>query len=93
MEKPEDIITGVDEPLVSVPPPHHKPNGSSMDEDDELQLMEQFMHDPAHDYHKFRYGDTVDGTIMRVDRDGILVNIGTKAEAVVPLREMQSLTA
>jgi small subunit ribosomal protein S1 len=37
--------------------------------------------------------DTVDGTIMRVDKDEILVDIGAKAEGVVPSREMQSLSS
>ena len=55
--------------------------------------MEQFLLNPAHDYRNLQYGDTVDGTIMRVDRDEILVDIGSKAEGVVPAREMQSLTS
>lgn len=68
--------------------------GESMPEEmDDRALMEQFLTNPAHDYRNLQYGDTVDGTIMRVDREEILVNIGAKAEGVVPLREMQSLTA
>lgn len=54
--------------------------------------MEQFLADPAHDYRNLQYGDTVDGVIMRIDKDEVLVNIGSKAEGVVPTREMQSLT-
>lgn len=68
-------------------------NGSSHQEQEDRVLMEQFLADPAHDYHNLQYGDTVDGTIMQIDRDEILVNIGAKAEGVVPAREMQSLTA
>lgn len=56
-------------------------------------LMEQFLINPAHDYRNLQYGDTVDGTIMRVDKDELLVDIGSKSEGVVPLREMQSLSA
>jgi small subunit ribosomal protein S1 len=71
------------------------PNGTATSEDDErddeLRLMEQFMNNPAHDYHNFQYGDTVDGIIIRIDRDSLLVDIGGKSEGVVPLREMQSL--
>lgn len=66
---------------------------ASMEEIDDRALMEQFLTNPAHDYRNLQYGDTVDGTIMRVDRDEVLVNIGAKAEGVVPVREMQSLTA
>jgi len=63
------------------------------DGEDELHLMEQFMSDPAHDYRRLQYGATIDGTIMRIDKEGILVDIGGKAEGVVPTREMQTLTA
>ncbi len=42
--------------------------------------------------HKsIRPGEFVDGVVMRVDKDAILVNIGQKSEGVVPLREMRSL--
>jgi small subunit ribosomal protein S1 len=62
-----------------------------IDEEEELALMEQFLNDPAHDYRNLKYGDTVDGTVMRIDKDEILVDIGAKAEGIVPSREMQSL--
>jgi len=86
----EDITTHTDSY-----PPHDMPaNGAATneEEDDELRLMEQFMNNPAHDYHNFQYGDTADGIIIRIDRDSLLVDIGGKSEGVVPLREMQSLT-
>jgi small subunit ribosomal protein S1 len=67
------------------------PNGQSAEEAEDRALMEQFLLNPAHDYRNLQYGDTVDGTIMRVDKDEILVDIGSKAEGVVPAREMQSL--
>lgn len=72
-------------------------NGSSelhhhlMDDPEDRALMEQFLKDPAHDYRNLQYGDTVDGTIIRIYDDEILVNVGAKAEGVVPIREMQSL--
>lgn len=65
----------------------------SAEEAEDRELMEQFLLNPAHDYRNLQYGDTVDGTIMRVDKDEILVDIGSKAEGVVPAREMQSLPA
>jgi small subunit ribosomal protein S1 len=65
----------------------------SEEELEDLRLMEQFLINPAHDYRNLQYGDTVDGTVMRIDREEILVDIGSKAEGVVPAREMQSLTA
>src|SRR5918911_2086129 len=68
------------------------PNGQAAEEAEDRALMEQFLTNPAHDYRNLQYGDTVDGTIMRVDKDEILVDIGSKAEGVVPAREMQSLS-
>ncbi|MEN9937129.1 MAG: hypothetical protein RLZZ387_3708 [Chloroflexota bacterium] len=66
-------------------------NVLSDEEQEDLALMKQFLANPAHDYRNLQYGDTVDGIIMRVDKDEILVDIGSKAEGVVPAREMQSL--
>jgi small subunit ribosomal protein S1 len=63
-----------------------------LDHEDQA-LMEQFLRDPAHDYRNLKYGDTVDGRVMRVDRDEILVDIGAKAEGIVPAREMQTFSA
>jgi small subunit ribosomal protein S1 len=39
-----------------------------------------------------RNGDLVQGVVMRVDREGILVGIGNKSEGVVPTKEMRSLS-
>ena len=61
-------------------------------EEEDRRLMEQFLSNPAHDFRNLQYGDTVDGTVMRVDREEILVDIGSKAEGIVPAREMQSFT-
>jgi small subunit ribosomal protein S1 len=56
-------------------------------------LMEAILRDPANSYRRLRFGDTIDGRIMRIDRDEILVDIGAKAEGVIPVREMQSLAS
>ena len=37
-------------------------------------------------------GDVVEGMVMRLDSEGILVNIGHKAEGLVPATEMKSLS-
>ena len=39
-----------------------------------------------------RRGDVVEGVVMRADSDGILVNIGHKAEGIVPAGEMRTLS-
>ena len=54
-------------------------------------LMEQLLADPTHDYRTLKYGDVIDGTVMHVDRDEILVDIGSKSEGVIPSREFSTL--
>src|SRR5918999_5216595 len=58
-----------------------------------LSLMEQFLNDPSLEYKSLKYGDVMDGVIMRIDRDEILVDIGSKSEGIVPSREFSSLTS
>lgn len=76
-------------------PPSGLPASATATEqpDDDMSLMEQYLNDPAHDYRNLKYGDSVDGTIVRVDRDELLIDIGSKSEGVVPSREMSSLAA
>jgi small subunit ribosomal protein S1 len=57
----------------------------------DVSLMEQFLNDPSHDYKTLKYGDVMDGIIMHVDRDELLVDIGSKAEGIVPSREYSTL--
>ena len=59
---------------------------------DAASLMEQFLSDPTHDYKSLKYGDVMDGVIMHVDREELLVDIGSKSEGVVPSREYSSLS-
>jgi small subunit ribosomal protein S1 len=42
---------------------------------------------------ELRRGDIVDGKVMGIDQDGILVSVGYKSEGVVPSRELRSLGA
>ena len=59
---------------------------------DAVSLMEQYLNDPSHDYKSLKYGDVMDGVIMHLDREEILVDIGSKSEGIVPAREYSSLT-
>ncbi|HEV2073321.1 MAG TPA: 30S ribosomal protein S1 [Thermomicrobiales bacterium] len=68
-------------------------NGVELDEElDGASLMEQFLSDPSHDYKTLKYGDVLEGIIMHVDRDELLVDIGSKAEGIVPSKEYSSLS-
>lgn len=55
-------------------------------------LMEEFLNLPDHDYRILNYGDVIEGQIMHVDRDEMLVDIGSKSEGVIPAREFSSLS-
>ena len=60
-------------------------SGSSYDQD-----MGELL-DSLDQMKPLRRGDIVDGVVMRVDSGGILVNVGHKAEGLVPPTEMKSL--
>jgi small subunit ribosomal protein S1 len=67
--------------------------GTEPEEFDGASLMEQYLSDPSKGYKTLKYGDVIDGVIMRLDRDEILVDIGSKSEGIVPTREFSSLPA
>src|SRR3954447_11386873 len=67
-------------------------SASPEEEFDAVSLMEQYLSDPSHDYKTLKYGDVVDGVIMRIDRDELLIDIGSKSEGIVPSREFSSLS-
>ena len=43
------------------------------------------------EYRDLRRGEVIEGLVMGADRDGILVNVGSKSEGVIPPHEMRSL--
>ncbi len=69
-------------------------NGDAgMETVDGASLMEQFLNDPSHDYKTLKYGDVMDGIVMHVDREELLVDIGSKSEGIVPAREYSTLSS
>ena len=54
------------------------------------QSMDELL-DAADSLKPLRRGEIVEGVVMKVDSEGIHVNIGHKAEAFVPASEMQTL--
>ncbi|HUS16139.1 MAG TPA: 30S ribosomal protein S1, partial [Chloroflexia bacterium] len=44
-------------------------------------------------FRQLKYGDVIDGVVMRKDADEVLVDIGFKSEGIIPNNELQSLTA
>ena len=50
--------------------------------------MEELLAEQDSDIKSFKHGDVVEGTIVRIDKDEILVDIGAKSEGVVSNREL-----
>ena len=40
---------------------------------------------------KFEQGSIVTGDIVRIERDGVLVDVGAKSEAFVPVKELSNM--
>jgi small subunit ribosomal protein S1 len=54
----------------------------------EPSTMEELLAEQDADIRSFKHGDVVEGTVVRIDRDEILVDIGAKSEGVVSNREL-----
>lgn len=52
--------------------------------------MQEFL-EGLDDYKAISRGEIVDGVVMRVASDGVLVDVNSKSEGFIPTREMQSL--
>ncbi len=58
---------------------------------DDTLNMERLLDEADKTHRSLERGQVVDGVIMRIDREQILVNVGQKTEGVVPVREMRSM--
>jgi small subunit ribosomal protein S1 len=54
-----------------------------------MEAWLDMLEDPNHSYCAMDYGDIIEGTVMQVDEEEILVDIGAKSEGVVPNREFR----
>jgi small subunit ribosomal protein S1 len=54
--------------------------------------MEDLLRASEQQYRTLKHGDVVEGTVMKVDREEILIDIGAKSEGLIPSHELQSLT-
>jgi len=64
----------------------HEDTGSEPELD-----MSDYLSQGIHDYTTPQRGDVLEGTIVRIDRDGILVDINMKSEGIVPPYEVNNL--
>ncbi len=89
---PEAIVTTEDDVADAPPAAEEEP------EDDvpapkralgpEPTTMEELLAEQDSDIKSFKHGDVVEGTVVRIDKDEILVDIGAKSEGVVSNREL-----
>jgi small subunit ribosomal protein S1 len=67
---------------------YHEPDGDAQDTTQGAEEgMEGLLDSHSPGYGNLRRGDVVDGIVVRVDRDEVLVDIGVKSEAIVPAHE------
>ncbi len=59
----------------------------------EPSTMAELLAEQDADIRSFKHGDVVEGTVVRIDRDEILVDIGAKSEGVVSNRELYGRNA
>jgi small subunit ribosomal protein S1 len=64
----------------------HLPSESADAEDG----MEALLRDNDYAFRSLRRGETVEGTVVRVDPDEMLIDVGMKSEGVIPSREFFS---
>ena len=70
------------EDVVAAPPAPVRPTGP------EPTTMEELLAEQDSDIKSFKHGDVVEGTVVRIDKDEMLVDIGAKSEGVVSNREL-----
>jgi small subunit ribosomal protein S1 len=56
----------------------------------EPMTMAELLDDPDNEVKSLKHGDVVEGTVVRIDPDEILVDFGGKSEGVVSNRELMS---
>ncbi len=59
----------------------------------EPTTMEELLAEQDSDIKSFKHGDVVEGAVVRIDKDEILVDIGAKSEGVVSNRELYGRNA
>jgi small subunit ribosomal protein S1 len=83
LEAPAVEPEAVAEPVVAAPPPAKPaPTGP------EPTTMAELLAEQDSDIKSFKHGDVVEGSVVRIDKDEILVDIGAKSEGVVSNREL-----
>jgi small subunit ribosomal protein S1 len=84
----------VEERLESPSPSPDAPSRLQVPDDadpNQIGTMQGLMSDAASEFRTLQRGDVVDGVVVSADRDGVLIDIGTKSEGMVPAGEALGL--
>jgi len=73
---------------IEAPPADSAVNGTTQVAINDIGSAEDFLAAIDETIKYFNDGDIVDGTIVKVDRDEVLLDIGYKTEGVIPSREL-----
>lgn len=65
----------------------HEDAGAPADMDMDMDGMEALLRDNDFAFRSLRRGETVEGTVVRIDPDEVLVDVGLKSEGVIPAKE------
>ena len=68
------------------------PAAETAEIDDAAFTMQNWL-DSGSDFKTLRRGEVIEGSIMAIQRDGVIVDVGSKSEGVIPPHEMHSLGA
>ena len=90
MEAPESVDdeTADAPPAADIEPEDELPVAPARPAGPEPTTMEELLAEQDSDIKSFKHGDVVEGTVVRIDKDEILVDIGAKSEGVVSNREL-----
>ncbi len=94
---PSDVSAGSDEPAgaeaeqtAATAEAEAAPEEAAAEVDDGPMTMAELLDDPKNAVMSPKHGDVVEGTIVRIDPDEILVDFGGKSEGVVSNRELMN---
>lgn len=78
-----------EENAATQPAEHQSPERNGSPAEDDVG-MEALLRDSDYAFRSLKRGETVEGTVVRVDQDEVLVDVGMKSEGVIPSRELYS---
>ncbi len=79
--------------FADAPPAEDEDPSPPVDERPEPTTMEELLSEQTDEIRSLKHGDVVEGQVVRIDKDEILVDIGAKSEGVVSNRELYGRNA